>query len=83
MSQVLFRCPRINDEVVLLFKDSKARPLSPAGATPGAVYLPLHLVGRRRGLASRNRRRLKFVIEFRPCMHCGYTLAPLAKLLRI
>jgi hypothetical protein len=41
MRRVLFNCPRINQQVVLLFKDPKARPLSPADATPSAAYLPL------------------------------------------
>ena len=41
MSQVLFRGPHSSHQVVLLFKDSKARPLSPADATPSAAYLPL------------------------------------------
>ena len=41
MSQVLFRGPRSSHQVVLLFKDSKARPLGPADATSPAAYLPL------------------------------------------
>jgi len=51
MSQVLFGGARSSHQAVLLFKDSKARRLSPAGATPGAAYLALHLVGLRRGRA--------------------------------
>jgi hypothetical protein len=43
MSQVLFRGPH-SHQVVLPFKDSKARPLSPAGAMPSAAYL--HLASR-------------------------------------
>jgi hypothetical protein len=31
MSQVLFRCPRINRQVVLLFKDSKSGTAEPGG----------------------------------------------------
>jgi hypothetical protein len=32
MSQVLFHCPRINQQVVLLFKDSKSGTGEPGGA---------------------------------------------------
>jgi hypothetical protein len=31
MSQVLFRCPRINHQVVLLFKDSQSGTAEPGG----------------------------------------------------
>ena len=52
MSQVLFCCLRITHQVVLLLKDSKARPMNPTGATPSAIALPHTLAGLRRGFAS-------------------------------
>src|SRR5271167_3263199 len=51
MSQVLFRCPRINHQVVLLFKDSKrGSRAQPLPHRAHSSYL-IHLVGLRRGLA--------------------------------
>jgi len=37
MSQVLFRCPRINHQVVLFFKDSKSEAAELSVATPSAL----------------------------------------------
>jgi len=48
-----FPCLHTNQQVVLLFKDSIARPPRLAGVAPNPILRPLRLAGLSRGLANR------------------------------